>query len=767
MRLRTIAFLLGILLLQQLVAVPDLYWAWLLCFSLPLCFLVKTPFNLICCFLSGFLYALVHVHGALYPELSSDLEGQDVWVEGVVSSIPKALASGGLRFEFDSDAGYVVKHRLPEKIRLSWYRSDVIVKAGEHWRLKIKLKRAHGFMNPGGFDYEAWLFSQGIRATAYVRNDVGNHRLSEPVGMMGWLLSTRASYAEFVADIEPALEFSGMLAALSVGVRQGIPDEQWQVLIKTGTNHLMAISGLHVGLVAGFGFFIAQALWRRVEVLSVFMPAQKAGAICAIVVAAIYAMLAGFSVPTQRAFIMVAVAMAGVLLQRKLSLTQLLAVALFVVVLLDPMAVMAPGFWLSFGAVAIILYCGSGRVGRLSLWAGWMKVHFVLALALLPLTFLFFQQGSLIAPLANVVAVPWVSFVVVPLTLLGVAISSVLPSLGQVILSGADFALGCLWPFLVYLSEISGSHVKFGIQDVWVFLAAIIGLIWLLAPRGVPARWLGLLWLGGLFFLPQERPGRGEMWFSLLDVGQGMAAVVETHSSVLVFDAGPKFSQRFNAGAAVVLPYLASRGIDRLDVMMISHGDNDHLGGAASVYEGLPVDRVITSVPSLIDWAQAAPCVAGQSWWWDDVLFEVLHPPAQFSGAENDGSCVLKVTTSAGVLLLTGDIEAAAEHGLLTTYGDEALRADVLVAPHHGSKTSSTLAFISAVQPNYVLFPVGYRNRWGFPASDVVDRYDLMGARMYETHESGAISFKFGPSVLSEPKLYRKEKARYWHYLEE
>jgi len=764
MRLGTIAFLLGILLLQQLVAVPDSYWAWFLCLSLPLSFLVKKPFNLVFWLLSGFLYGLVHAHYALYPELNANYEGNDVWIEGVIASVPKDL-SGGVRFEFDVDLNDSAVTGLPDKLRLSWYRSDVVIKAGERWRLKVKLKRAYGFMNPGGFDYEAWLFAQGIRATGYVRQDSENKRLSSPAGLFAQLLSVRASHAAYVMDQRPALEFGGMLAALSVGVRHDIADEHWQVLLKTGTNHLMAISGLHVGLVAGFGFFLIQWFWRRFEVLCLYMPAQKAGAIAAIVVAAIYALLAGFSVPTQRAFIMVAVAMLGLLLQRNFAHTQLLAMALLVVLVVDPLAVMVPGFWLSFIAVMIILYCGSGRVGEASIWSRWGKIHTVLGLALLPMTFLFFQQGSLIAPLANLVAVPWVSFVVVPLTLLGAGLAGIAPWLGHLILSVADVTLGCIWPFLVFLSELPGGHVRVGIHELVLFVAATIGLCWLLAPKGVPARWLGLIWLGGLFFIPQQRPAYGEYWFTLLDVGQGLAAVVETQNSVLVFDAGPKYSQSFNAGEAVLLPFLASRGISQVDLMMISHGDNDHLGGANSVYEGIAVKRVVTSVPDLIAWTQAESCLRGQSWRWEGVLFEVLHPPAQFSGIENDGSCVIKVSTSIGVLLLTGDIEARAEQGLIAHYSSSELKADVLVAPHHGSKTSSTERFVAVVQPNYVLFAVGYRNRWGFPANEVAARYEELGAQLYESHTSGAISFKFTASGLSEPYQYRIEKARYWHHL--
>jgi len=449
--------------------------------------------------------------------------------------------------------------------------------------------------------------------------------------------------------------------------------------------------------------------------------------------------------------------------QRYRTPSQTLALALLVVLLLDPLAVLDGGFWLSFTAVAIILFAMGGERSRSPGWR-WFGLHAVISLALLPLTFLLFQQGSLISPVANFIAVPWVSLTVVPLTLSGTLFLPLMEPLGVALLSMADLCLQLLWPLMRWLAELPMSRLNHYISHWLLIVPAAIGVIWLCAPRGVPARWLGFLWLAPLFWWPLERPAEGDYWFTLLDVGQGLAAVVETQDRVVIFDTGPKFGRHLDAGEAVVVPFLHSRGWSSVDLMVISHGDSDHRGGAQSIIDAMPVVRTISSISTrkLLS-TPFVPCWAGERWEWSGVVFELLNPVREGRRqSKNNRSCVLKVTGRGGSLLLTGDIESAAETSLMQRQR-ERLDADILVVPHHGSNTSSNADFIDAVNPRIALFPVGYNNRWGFPKPVVVDRYLSRGTAIYDTATSGAVMMKVEGGEVLSPLSYRVVSQRYWH----
>ena len=761
-RIAAIAFLAGIVLLQQLPELPGSRWAGLLLISLPLSVWFR-PLKIPLWMVNGFLLALLQANAILATSLPAELEGQDLVIEGVIDSLPEQRQYGQ-RFVFKPEKAInpeLPREILPAKIRLNWYRTHEKPQVGQRWQLKVRLKHAHGFMNPGGFDYEGWLFRHGIRATGYVRKAEENRYISQEGGFGYWLDAKRARLAQQIDQALPDSQFKGMIQALAIGLRQQISDEQWDVLVKTGTNHLMAISGLHVGLVAGLAFFLLSWCWRRSVRLLHLYPASKAGALAAIVAALVYAALAGFSVPTQRALTMVVVFMLALLWQRHRRPSDGLLLALLIVLALDPLAVMDAGFWLSFAAVAIILFGLGGRMGGQKGWSKWGKIHLLIAIGLLPLTLLLFQKASLISPLANLVAVPLVSLLVVPLVLLGTLSLAVIPMVGQALLQLADLCLQLLWPLLEWLAQLPAAQIYQAFVSGWVIIPLCIGIAWLLAPRGWPARWLGGVWLLCAFCLPHDRPEQGEAQFILLDVGQGLAAVVETQNKILVFDTGPKFSSSFDTGEAVVLPYLISRGLDRIDTLIVSHGDNDHIGGAESLMQSMPVTTLLTSAPNELAHHNAKQCQAGQRWHWDGVLFELLHPDARFDQDENNNSCVLKVTTAAGALLLTGDIEKQAERYLSKTRRAE-LQADVLVVPHHGSKTSSTDDFIQAVGPRWALFPVGYRNRFKLPRQVVVDRYDQVGAEAWASGWHGAISMRFDEAQISAPEGYRALNRRYW-----
>ena len=758
----TLAFLLGIVIFQFQDALPDSAWLALLLPLLLLPWLLPSswrrwlqPPALV---IAGLLWGWWHAALALHPQLPVALEGEDLVLEGVIANLPEADGERS-RFLFDvsrlSYRGTPVAS--PGLVRLSWYRDYPTLEAGQRWRLQVRLKRPHGMVNPGTFDYEGWLYQQRIRATGYVRPAADTVLLDDDSGAFPLQRLRQRLYQQLRRAVGEHL-LGGVVAALALGERQDIGRGQWQLLRATGTNHLVAISGLHIGIVAGLVFFLARRLWRWPERL----PAPKAAALAALAAAALYAALAGFSIPTQRALIMVAVAMLAVLGQHALRPARVLALALLAVLLLDPLAVLSPGFWLSFGAVAVILYGMGGRLGASGWWWRWGRVQVLVALGLAPVLAVWFQQVPLISPLANLLAVPWVSLLVVPLVLTGAGLAALWPWGAEAVLSLAVLALDALWWWLAWCAGLLPPRWNVLAAAPWTLLPALPGLAWLLAPRGWPARWLGLAWLLPLLLVRPPGPAPGTAWVTLLDVGQGLAVLVRTAGHTLLYDTGPRYGADADAGTMVIVPVLQHYGISRLDVLLLSHGDSDHAGGAAAVFESVEVGRLVSGAAAPLPWRPHEPCHRGQQWHWDGVAFELLYPPPEGGpgGKGNDGSCVLRIATAGGVLLLSGDIEAAAEAELLARV-PERLAADVLVAPHHGSKTSSTVPFVTAVAARHALFAIGYRNRWGFPHPRVVERYRAAGAAVHTTAAQGAITVRLEADGL-EMESWRRQARRYW-----
>ena len=743
--------------MQQLAALPSLWWSLLL---LPLLWLaIRRPLWFVpVFFVAGVIWASFRAGIILDDSLPRELEGRNLVVEGRVVDIPRK-AEFGQRFELEVaraelDSATV---QVPRRILLNSREYSFQPRAGESWRLLVRLNRPHGYQNPGGFDYEAHLFRERIRAKGYVRDDMMPERIDrEPAwyDIDRW----RQDLGDRIHALLHGNEYVGIIVALANGDGRGLTEEQWQVLRRTGTLHLVAISGLHISLIAGVVFFIARWLWVLPGTTVLRLPAPQFAAVCALLAAAFYAALAGFVVPTQRALIMLTVAMAGVLLRRRFPPSQLLAVAGLAVLLYDPLAVMAAGFWLSFMAVAVILFVMHGeRSGKALTWKlGY--IQWAIALGMLPLMLAMFQQVSLVAPLANMLAVPVFDLMAVPLTLLGTLLLGMAPDVAGWFFQVAAWLLHGLWQMLTWLADLSFSQWAQPAPTWWALLCGVAGVLLLLAPRGWPARWVGAVWLLPLFLVRPPPPPAGEVWFTLLDVGQGLAAVVRTHEHTLLFDAGPRFGG-FDTGKVVVEPYLRAVGVRRLDAFVISHKDTDHIGGAESVLHELPVATLLSSVPEMSPMAQ--PCRAGQSWSWDGVDFAVLGPDDAGADRLNDASCVLQVHSRYGSILLPADIEAKAEKKLLEKWGNQ-LRSEILVAPHHGSKTSSTSAFIDAVAPRYVLFPAGYRSRYRHPHPDVVRRYAERGVVLRDSAASGALELRLSAEDF-DVMAYRVWHRRYWY----
>ncbi len=743
--------------------------------------------------LLGFVWAALFAQYYLSQELPKELEGQDVTIVGTIDSMPSYFERG-VRFNFTVEKVVPldgIKPVLPARLALSWYSAfgvDEIknvaeVYPGERWQFVVRLRKPHGNANPYGFDYEMWLLEQNIRATGYIRPDLSsgqkNARLDRFVFSFNNVVERCRSWLrERVQQALPGKPYAGVIVALVVGDQRAISQSDWTVFNRTGISHLVSISGLHITMVAALFAGLIFALWRRSFFTSarlpLILPAQKAAALGGALAALIYVLLAGSGLPAQRTLIMLSVVATASWYGRITSISHVLCLALGLVVLLDPWAVLGSGFWLSFAAVAVILYVSVGRAAEhtsaeQARWRAALRnatlTQYAVTLGLVPLTVLLFGQTSLVSPVANAIAIPLVSFLVTPLALVG----SVLPApLSTWCLLSAHFLMAQLAQLLQWLSGFSFAVWAAPVPVWWMFGLALIGTLWMLAPRGWPARYLGLFaWLPLVLNVPTH-PRAGEMWITAFDVGQGTALLIETEQHRFLYDTGPFYSPESDGGNRVILPYLRARGINRLDGMMISHSDMDHAGGALSIMKEINVARISSSLPLDHPIVHAAslhqPCVAGQSWHWDGADFELLHPTAASYASDkwkpNARSCTLKITLNGFSILLPGDIEAGQEAELVAVDAGK-LTANVLLAPHHGSGTSSTLPFLRAVNPQIALFQVGYRNRYRHPKAEIFERYGELGIQRLRSDEAGAISLRFGSAI--EVSEYRSKYPRYWY----
>jgi competence protein ComEC len=784
-----ISFLFGILLLQQFSFLPDIIWCWALLSILTLPLIPRFINNrrllhfirLIILFMVGFLWAVLRAHWVLDVALADEVQGQDVLVTGVIASIPLEDDSKR-RFEFDIENMEFNKKniRFQAKTRISWYlkrgeQSNTAVikvmkveklKAGQRWQFWLHLKQPHGFMNLGGFDYEGSLYQKKIRATGYVHIKAKKNQFAKKLdeAASGYrMLIFRQSLYERLNNLTEKTSYGGILIALAMGERSGITPEQWQVFRATGTSHLVAISGLHIGLLAGFIFFIARYLWPYCGSAALILASPRAAAIIALLIAALYAALSGFAVPAQRALIMLSIVLISLFRLHKVQSSQVLGFALLGVLLLDPVAVLSPGFWLSFGAVATIGLAAFGRLTVDKSWRIWGRLQWRISLALIPLLIFLFQQASLVSPLANLLAIPVVSFLVVPLVLVATALVSSLPDFSSVLFLLADKILAALWWALAYFADTPLSQ-WYGVKPTLLVLGlASLGFMLLLAPKAWPAKYAGLFMLIPLLWPNTAPPKHNQVEITLLDVGQGLAAVVQSEKHTLVFDTGPKFSSSFDTGDAVVVPFLRQKNIKKLDMLILSHKDNDHRGGFESIKNNIAITKVLSSY----DEKGSEACLSGQHWLWDGILFEILNPePEQNDKTRNNASCVLRVSVGQESILLSADIEKLTEDRLVQRHRSNLsnLKSTFLVVPHHGSKTSSSQSFIDVVSPEVALVPVGYKNRYRMPHSSVLQRYKDSSIKLKQTFSTGAISIKLG-QINSTSRLteYRTKSQKYWN----
>lgn len=714
------------------------------------------------CILLGFAWAAWCGGMAMDARLPRGLEGEDIVVTGAVVGLPQ-VHNDASRFDF------LVEHAQQDdqplafsgKVTLSWYRRAPPIRACSRWQLVLRLKRPRGLINPGGADSERTALARRIVATGYVRDGKGdeanNRLLSTPRCIDGARDAIASGITARVADAHDA----ALLRAFAVGDTRGLEAADWEVARANGVSHLIAISGFHVGVAAVSGVWLVSLVYWLWPGFGFRLPRPLAQAGAAVSVAAFYSALAGFGLPTVRTLLMIAVVALARCGRRHGGGAQSLALALIAILLTDPLSVLAAGFWLSFVGVSFLMLCLHAR------GSGWRAfVHelsmgqLVMTVALLPLSLWFFGEASLVGALSNLIAVPFVSFVIVPCVLFGTLLLGVCPPLAAPVLWLAAQFAHAQWWLLEKMATWPGAHWYLPSVQLWALLFALLGSLWLFMPRGLPLRWLGLLLFLPLLLPPRPQLAEGAFEVWMLDVGQGLSVLLRTREHVLLYDAGARFPSGFDLGEAVVLPSMHALGLDRLDLMMISHGDNDHAGGAQAVATAFPQARRYAGEPARMP-MPTQPCAAGQAWQWDGVQFRVLSPPASGHDRDNDSSCVLLVQSAVGRLLLTGDISARIEKQLAKTI--EPGLSPVLQVPHHGSKTSSSDPFITTLTPSLALVSAGWRNRFGHPKPEVVARYRQAGVRLLNTAEQGAIGLAFVPDRFP-PLLtrWRPASRRYW-----
>ncbi|GAA5074902.1 DNA internalization-related competence protein ComEC/Rec2 [Lysobacter panacisoli] len=704
--------------------------------------------------LVGMGLAGLHAAYALSRQLPSFPLRKDAVITGRIVSLPQhEPRRTAFLFRVDDDARDA---RLRgRELRLAWYDEEGAIRrtlrAGERWRFDVRLRAPRGLRNPGGSDAEQYAMAQRIAATGYVRNPASARRLAAATGIDAWRDEQSGRIA--AGAERPSVRF---VQALALGDVRALDDEDWTTLRANGLTHLIAISGFHVGLVAGCFAWLTRALWWLFPSFARRMPAPVAAAIAGAVGAAIYTAVAGFALLTVRTALMIAIVAAVRASRHSLRIADGLALAVFAVLLVDPLSVLGAGFWLSFAGVAWLLWClpdGRGQPVR-----QFLSAQGVAMLGLLPLSALLFGQASLAGPLANLAAVPWWSLVVVPLSLLGLALETARDGAGVWAWQAAAWCFDVSWPLFQRLAS-SPLSLWWLPEPRWFALPlALVGAFWLLLPRGVPGKaCAALLWLP-LLWPDRHLPRTGEAELLVVDVGQGLSVVVRTARHALLFDMGPAVPEGFDAGERAVVPALHALGVGRLDRAVVSHTDNDHVGGLEAVRAAFPLATVLA--PDGAPLLASTPCRAGEDWTWDGVRLRFLHPPADFPYLSNESSCVLRVEAAGRAVLLTGDIGEVVERRLLR-HRPEDVRADVVLVAHHGSGGSSDPGFVAATGARAALVSAGHGNRFGHPRPEVVHRWAASGAQVHDTAREGALRVRLGRDGVTV-EARRQAQPRLW-----
>jgi competence protein ComEC len=752
--------LLGTLAAHELPDLPG--WLWLaplllLALAALRCAALRPPFVLA----AAAAWTCCWAGERLAERLPAAALGQDFELAGTVGGFP-SVAPGQVTFPFD--AADPRPGGVPRRMRLTWYDAPPLT-AGDSLRVTARLRPPRGTHNPGGFDYEQWLLVNSYGATGYVR--AGAVVSTDPPSFGTAWLRFRAELAARIGRTSSDADGVALLTALALGERFRFTEQHWADFRRTGTSHLVAVSGMHVALLGLVVFVTLRRAWLRLAPPLASYDLEVAAA-ASVLATGYYAALTGFAVPAQRSLVMIAIALAVLVSRRRIGVAQLLAATLLVVLVWDPFAPLSASFWLSFVAVAILLALAAPRpLARASpsrLQRGtrtvleFVRLQWWIGLALLPLTAWYFGEASVVGPLVNLVAIPLFNLVLVPLTVLAtLALSFDALTVWAAPLVHATAALaGGTVRALHAIAELPAASVPLPLPPWPALAVAAAGVAVAVCGTALPGRrlaWLALLPIG----MPAVRvPPHGSARVVVLDVGHGLAVLVETRTARLLFDAGPTAPSGFDSGKEIVLPALAASGRRGLDRFIVSHADNDHAGGAPAVVAAFP-DVDVLKGPDVVA-LRGRVCAQGEKWEWDGVRFAILHPGADFAARGNESSCVLKIEAGASSLLVTGDIERRGERAV----AEQPIEADVVIVPHHGSATSSSPPFIAAVGAEHAIVSAGYANRWGFPRAEVRERWQQSGAVMSVTGDSGAISVLLAPDHIAVA-AERDGRHRYWH----
>ena len=718
--------------------------------------------------ISGSLVMWLAASAHLADRLDPVLQGETITITAQVLEFP-SLKNGTLRFLVEP----LEPKDLPERVRLSWFfpgaaLADGLPALGEVWQFKVRLKRPRGFANPGGFDYEGWLHRQRIGATGYVKS---GQIASEEYPSGGAQTFLRQRFADRIDSLFPPGESRAVLKAITIGARGDISDGQWQLYARTGTSHLMAISGLHIGLAATGAFFLS---WGLLALFVKRRNVRDIALVIAIGLAFAYAELSGFAVPAKRAFLMAMLVAVAILMRRQIVAAHVLGIVCLIVLISDPLSIYAPGFMLSFLAVALLLWSSLTFEPAVDSARRWhpsrllanvrmlSRMQAVLLFGLMPVTIALFGRAAVLAPLTNMLVVPVFNLITVPASLLGLLFDGPGAPIGNLLLSIArgsvELVLAIIdivgtWPIAAFEPAVSGMSV---------LLVSGATVAWAILPAGWPGRYIAFVALAATAIHKPASPPVGCVDMHVLDVGQGLAVILRTQNHVLAYDTGPSFRSGSSTASLVIEPFLKSFGLATLDMLVVSHSDLDHSGGVEWLADSVGFRQLRLGETLGANRPGGKPCRSGERWQWDGVQFEFLHPDRSGQWLGNDASCVLLIQSGDHKLLIPGDIEAHAERSI--TARQVLPSVDLVVVPHHGSKTSSGVRFSTTLRPEIAVVSAGYHNRWGFPKPDIVARWEGVGARVLTTAQSGAVSRQYcsgrSPGKL---RLERMDGGRYWH----
>jgi competence protein ComEC len=707
--------------------------------------------------------------------LQAFVDGQEHYVIVQVKSLINQKNKGYFIAKLTDLDGHHLNYS--PQIEMRWYRPTLDLQEGERHHFVVRLKPVYGRANPAGFDRQKWRFSEHIAYRASIKQHLG--KLSAE-------MTARAAFYEKVRGLSAPLENQGVILALSFADKTLISPDKKEQIKKLAISHLFAISGLHIGLLFTFVYLLLSLLVNR------FFAKRYLGwcswrllNLTALAAAFFYAYLAGFSLPTQRALLMLAVAVLVLSMKRRCALPDLLSFVLLVILLWDPLAVLSISLWLSFSAIAIIFtvlwrfyYVVQAQQNQESknqfpVVQGYLKFLFLIQLSLtllmLPVQLLNFSAFNWLSPVINFIAVPLFSLLIIPLILLGCLFALLMPSLAAFCLSAADRMISLF--FSIFAGGTEAYHMYPAVESAHISLFICLAVVlFILYFQAAENRRAALLFTSLAFILVaisswERKSKAAESWFvEVLDVGQGLAVLVRSQGQALLYDSGPRYPSGFNTATMEVVPYLQALAVTRLDYFVVSHSDMDHAGGFAVIMDNFTPQQVILGEP-VIDSLPQAPhsrlCQAGDSWSFGALFVTVLSPFVQ-SRNNNNNSCVLYISDGKHSLLLTGDIEKKQETLLIEKHGDN-LASDLLLAPHHGSKHSSSPGFIKAVSPQWVIFSAGFMNQWHFPAEEVKLRYNNQSIKMVNSGLSGFIRFKIAKGEV-KMQTYREDLAGYWYH---